>query len=123
MTNFAGKRFFSFLMFGGVNTAATYLLYLWLSSILYYQAAYFIAYLSGILLAYMLNLQFVFKAKNTLRKFALYPLIYVVQYLAGAFLMYFFLQILFLPNAVAPLLVIILLLPMSYFLNKKVLST
>lgn len=121
MSDFAGKRFFSFLIFGGVNTAVTYLLYLWLSDMMHYQTAYFIAYISGIVLAYLFNLRYVFEATNSLKKFVLYPLIYVVQYLAGAFLMYLFLQILYLPNAVAPLIVIIMLLPISYLLNKKVL--
>jgi len=122
MSDFSGKRFFSFLIFGGVNTAVTYLLYLWLSYMLHYQIAYFVAYVGGILLAYLLNLRYVFKTKNSLKKIALYPVIYVVQYLIGAFFMYLFLQVLYLPNAVAPLLVIILLVPISYLLNKEVLN-
>lgn len=115
------KRFISFVFFGGLNTAVTYLLYLLLSYEMHYQLAYLIAYLTGIALAYVLNLRFVFKRQSSFRKILCYPLIYITQYLLGAGLMYLLLRMLSLPNALAPLLVIVLLLPISYYMNKKVL--
>jgi putative flippase GtrA len=115
------KRFISFVLFGGLNTAFTYLLYLLLSKEMHYQLAYLIAYVTGIAMAYILNLRFVFNARSSLRKIVCYPLIYVTQYLLGAGLMYLMLSVLSLPNALAPLLVIVLLLPISYYMNKKVL--
>jgi len=115
------KRFISFLFFGGLNTAITYLLYLLLSKVVHYQLAYLIAYITGIVLAYVLNLLFVFNEQSSLKKILSYPAIYIVQYLLGAALLYVLLHLLKLPNAVAPLLVAILLLPVSYVMNKKVL--
>ncbi len=117
------KRVISFVLCGGLNTGITYLLYLLLASMMHYQVAYLITYISGIALAYVLNLRFVFNAQSSLRKFACYPLIYVVQYLLGAGLMYLMLSVLNLPNTLAPLLVIVLLMPVSYYMNKKVLDS
>ena len=118
---FSGKRFNVFVMFGAINTAVTYFIYLILSQIMFYQVAYFLAYVSGIILAYILN-SFVFSSQSTFRKMILYPFIYVIQYLIGAVLMYLLLELLGLPNAIAPLLAMVLLAPISYYLNKKFLT-
>ncbi|MES1981095.1 MAG: GtrA family protein [Pseudomonadota bacterium] len=119
---FLDKRFVSFVLFGGLNTAVTYLLYLALSNSLHYQLAYLIAYGIGIVIAYVLNSRWVFNVASSARKILCYPLIYLVQYLFGAGLMYLFLKVFSLPNALAPLLVIILLLPISFYMNKRILS-
>ena len=116
-----GNHFFSFLLCGGLNTVVTYLLYLLLSCVVHYQLAYLMAYITGIVLAYGLNLRFVFNEKSSLRKIVSYPIIYGVQYVLGAGLMFLLLRVLGLPNVVAPLIVIVLLLPVSYYLNKKIL--
>jgi putative flippase GtrA len=115
------KRFVSFVFVGGLNTGVTYLLYLLLSNVTHYQIAYLIAYLTGIVLAYLLNLRFVFNAQSSLKKMLRYPFIYVIQYLLGAGLMYVMLELLNLPNVLAPLLVTLLLLPISYYMNKIIL--
>lgn len=116
-----GERFMKFVFLGGLNTIATYLLYLVLSKLFHYQLAYVISYVTGIFLAYLLNLIFVFKAQSTIKKAMSYPFIYVMQYLLGAGLMYLLLSVFDFPNALAPVVVAALLLPISYFLNKKIL--
>jgi putative flippase GtrA len=123
LSQLSSNRFFRFLLSGGINTVATYLLYLLLASVMHYQAAYLIAYTSGIALAYMLNLRLVFNAQSSLGKVVRYPLIYLIQYFLGAGLLYLLVSVLSLPNALAPLIVIILLLPISYYMNKKVLGS
>lgn len=122
LINRIDKRILRFLISGGFNSGVTYLLYLALSNIMHYQWAYLIAYVTGIVLAYVMNLRFVFKAKTSLKKAMSYPIIYIIQYLLGAGLMYLILSVIGLPNVIAPLLVIILLLPVSYWMNKKVLA-
>ena len=116
------KKFFRFIFFGGINTAATYGIYILLSQLIHYQTAYLVAYVSGIALAYLLNLLFVFNTRSSTKKALTYPIIYIVQYLLGALLMYLFLGKLNLSNAVAPLIVAVLLLPVSYYMNKRVLT-
>lgn len=116
------RRFLNFIFFGGLNTAATYSAYLVLSNYFHYQFAYLIAYVSGIVLAYILNLRFVFKERSSFKKALGYPLVYAVQYLLGAGLMYLLLKVFSLPNALAPLIVTVVLIPVAYYMNKKVLS-
>ena len=115
-------RFVRFVFFGGVNTVATYCIYLLLSMLIHYQAAYLIAYISGIGLAYLLNLFFVFDAQSSSKKILSYPIIYIVQYLLGALLMYLILKKLNFSNFLAPLIVAILLMPISYYMNKRILA-
>lgn len=122
VTLHGAKRIFSFALCGGINTAATLLLYLGLIKLLNYQLAYLIAYAGGIALAYIMNLRIVFKEQSSMGKMMSYPLIYLVQYLLGAMLLYTLVDILALPKTWAPLLVIPLLMPVSYYLNKKILS-
>ena len=117
----SSNRYFRFLLSGGINTVSTYLLYLLLASVMHYQVAYLIAYTFGIALAYMLNLRLVFNAQSSLGKVVRYPLIYLIQYFLGAGLLYLLVSVLSLPNALAPLIVIFLLLPISYYMNKEVL--
>ena len=115
------KHVISFVLCGVFNTAVTYLLYLLLSGIMHYQLAYLVAYTSGIALAYVLNLRLVFNVRSSFKKIISYPLVYVVQYLLGAGLLYLLLIIFGLSNALAPLLVTVFLLPVSYLMNKKIL--
>ncbi|MDB6062787.1 MAG: GtrA family protein [Verrucomicrobiaceae bacterium] len=115
------KRFLNFVLFGGLNTLTTYALYLLLSCVMHYQLAYLIAYLVGIIIAYLLNLNLVFNSSSSLRKVLLYPFIYLIQYFLGAGLMYLMITIFYLSHTVAPLITIALLLPVSFFLNKRIL--
>lgn len=122
MTLQRAKRIFSFALCGGINTAATMLLYLGLVRLLNYQLAYLIAYAGGIALAYVMNLRIVFKEQSSMGKMMQYPLIYLAQYLLGAMLLYVLVDVIALSRTWAPLLVILLLMPVSYYLNKKILS-
>lgn len=119
VTLHGAKRIFSFALCGGINTAVTLLLYFGLVRLLNYQLAYFIAYLCGIAMAYVMNLRIVFKGQSSIGKIVHYPLIYLAQYLLGAVLLYILIDVLALPNTWAPLLAILLLMPVSYYLNKK----
>lgn len=116
------KRFFRFLLSGGVNTLVTYLLYLLLASVMHYQLAYLITYTAGIAFAYFLNVRLVFKSQSSLGKILRYPFIYLLQYALGAGLLFILVGVLNLHAALAPLLVIVLLLPVSYFMNKLILT-
>lgn len=117
-----GKQFLGFVVGGGLNTAITYGLYLLLNSVVHYQWAYLISYVLGITLAYFINVGMVFKTHSSLKKMMAYPFIYIFQYLIGAALLYLLVGWFSFPAAYAPLLIIALLLPVSYMLNKALLS-
>ncbi|QXI03213.1 GtrA family protein [Pseudomonas monsensis] len=112
----------SFLIGGGLNTGLTYCLYLLLSYLIDYQIAYAIAYVAGIVFAYFFNSKVVFKVEHSLLGMLIYPTIYLVQYIFGALLLNLLVEHLHLHKAIAPILVILLLLPSSYLLNKIVLK-
>jgi len=72
-----------FLIAGAINTAATYAIYLALLPLLDYTLAYTIAYVTGIVISYLLSTSFVFRVSRTAANMATFPLVYVVQYLLG----------------------------------------
>lgn len=116
------NKFFKFIGIGGVNTIVSYILYLLLLIIFNYQASYAIAFIFGILLSFWLNTQFVFQSERTIKKFALFPLVYLVQYIAGALLLSVLVEYLQINKVFGPLIVTIALLPFTYLMSKKILK-
>jgi putative flippase GtrA len=121
ISNIPSRRFFLFIGYGVVNTGITYLIYLLLTFFTHYQIAYLISYILGIVLAYLLNQFLVFRGKSTFKKFFQYPFIYIAQYTIGSFLLYIFVKLFFFPEKIAPLTVSIILIPITYTMNKIVL--
>jgi putative flippase GtrA len=111
-------RLSRFIISGGLNTALTYAIYLALLQVLSYHISYTVAYLSGIALAYALNRYFVFEGHRGLWSIAALPLIYLAQYLLGLFLIWVSVEKLGVSDVVAPLLVIMISVPFTYFLSR-----
>lgn len=116
------RRWFRFAAGGVANTVVTYLIYLALIPLLPYQAAYFVAYVLGIAIAFIINSVFVFRVPLSLGRFFAYPLIYVAQYLMAAGLLAIGVEYLRLSVELAPLAVIVAMIPVSYLLNRLVLA-
>jgi putative flippase GtrA len=76
--------FFRFLVTGAANTAVTYAAYLLLLRVIPYLWAYSIAYIAGILIAYLAQTRYVFGVGTSWRTFLKFPLVYLVQYAVGA---------------------------------------
>ena len=106
--------FVRFLISGGVNTLGTYLLYLALLQALPYWLSYAIAFVAGIAIAYLLNRLFVFGAPRSERKAAMLPLVYLVQYLVGASIVYVWVDLLHLHAALAPSASIAITVPLTF---------
>lgn len=116
------KKYFIFLFGGLFNTLLTYFIYYYLSNLFSYKLSYTIAYIIGIIYAYFYNTVFVFQSKITGHSFLIYPIIYLIQYIISIIIIYFSIEILFINVKFAPLISIVLLIPISYFLNKKFLQ-
>jgi len=116
------NKFLKFSGVGIITTLASYSLYLFLIVFFNYQIAYVVAFVSGIAFSFVLNSTYVFKVQQTVRKFILFPLVYLVQYLLGAMLMGVVIEVLGVSNLIAPLFVIFCLMPVSYLLSKKILE-
>ena len=115
-------EFVRFVFVGAVNTGSTYVLYALFALFLDYAIAYTLSYLAGIVIAYVLNARFVFDEPLRFSKALLYPLVYVVQYLCGLFLLHLLIDTLGLDKFLAPFVVIILSLPLTFVMNRLVLK-
>lgn len=117
------ERFLRFLVVGGVNTVMTYLLYLWLLTLLDYRLAYSVSFVFGIGLALTMQARFVFKTKVTPRTALMYSLIYGVQYIVGLAIVTFSVQYLMVPKQFALAISVVLCVPLMFFLTRSVLKT
>ena len=112
-----------FLVSGGFNTVVTYGLYLLLLSVMSYATSYTIAYVAGIVLAYSLNRYFVFKSHQGIKSVALFPLVYLAQYLTSLLILWVWVEKLGWDSRVAPLIAIAITVPMTFVLSRYVFST
>lgn len=107
-------------MSGGANTLVTYFIYLILLNFLSYQESYTIAYVCGIVLAFFLGRFFVFKSHRGARSVIFFPLIYLAQYLVSMLVLWVWVERLNLSDAVAPLVAIVITVPITYVLSSFV---
>lgn len=116
------KRWLRFLLGGVVNTAFSYAVYLALNTILAYQVAYFIAYALGVVFSYWFNAIVVFRVSLSWKGLLSYPVVYVVQYVVSAFLLGGLVEFAGIVESLAPLVVAIVMVPVTYVMSKFVLE-
>ncbi len=116
------NKFIKFIGAGVLNTIVSYLVYVVLALFLNYQISYAIAFVFGIVLSFVLNTKYVFEVQQTMRKFILFPLVYLIQYLLGAGMMSLIVEVFKIDKFLAPLIVTMCLIPVSYLLSKKILE-
>ena len=119
---FINREFYRFVFWGGVNTLAGYLVYVFLLLFLPYLISYSLAFIFSVFVSYVLNSKFVFNQELELRKAIKYPVVYVNQYVLGAVSLYLLVHFLAISKLVAPLLVVVLTIPVTYFLSRRILS-
>ncbi|MNW43894.1 GtrA-like protein [compost metagenome] len=123
LTKLLNKEFLKFVINGGINTIATYLIYLFLLLFFNYSLSYTFSYVAGIFISFYLNTVFVFEEKLSFRKFVKFPIVYIVQYLINLIMMYFLVEQFNLPARVVPLIVIVVTIPVTYTLSKFIIKT
>lgn len=115
------QRFFlRFLLSGGLNSLATYLLYLLLLSHFPYKISYSVAFLSGVLLAYVLNRYFVFRTHQGVASVLAMPVIYSVQYFLGLAIIWILVEFFFMSPIWGPLVSVAVTVPVTYILSHRV---
>lgn len=107
-----------FLVAGGLNTAVTYLMYLGLLRVTSYQVSYAIAFTCGIAISYALGRVFVFRTHRGYRSALMLPLVYLIQYVAGAAVVWAWVTLLHQHPMLAPAVSILVTLPLTYLLSK-----
>lgn len=110
-----------FMAGGAANTFFTYLVYLGLNEVVRYQIAFFIAYASGIVFSYWFNSIFVFGARLSWRGLMAYPSVYLIQYFFSSILLDRLVEFFLVSETLAPLMVTVLMIPITYLLSKAVL--
>jgi len=109
---------FKFVIGGGINTAFTFALYYGLQIVLPYQVAYALAFATGIVFSYWFNATIVFRTPVSWKGFFAFPLVYLAQYLLSAVLLSVFVERLDIPQGVAPLVVIVVTIPVTFVLTR-----
>lgn len=114
------KQIMGFALTGTLST----LIMLGVYSLLYrhinYQYAYFISYIISVIALYFMNL-FVFKGSISIKTLLKFPLIYLLQYVLGALTLELIVWLGF-SVTYAPLIIVIVLWPITFLLNKVVFS-
>lgn len=113
------RRFF---ISGVINTGLTYCIYMILLRWNTYEVAYFIAYVFGIIFAYYVNARYVFKKSLSWKSFFSYPIVYVVQYVLSAVGLFVIIEWFHVSKLLAPCIVIIVVIPVTYMMNKFILK-
>lgn len=110
-----------FLLAGAANTAITFIAYWLLLRVIDYRLAYSIAYVTGVVLSYLLNNFYVFRTRPKLASALAFPLVYVVQYSVGVAVLWFWVSLLRLPAAYGVIATVIASLPVTFVLSRLVL--
>lgn len=112
------KQMFGFAITGILSTLIMFGLYVILHHLISYQYAYLMAYTISVIALYFMNM-LVFKGNMSLHTFLEFSLIYLLQYVLGAAALEFMVWLRF-SVTYAPLLVVIVLLPVTFLLNRIV---
>jgi putative flippase GtrA len=116
------SEFCKFIFFGAVNTVLSYAIYVIFQLFLIYPVAYSLAYILGIFISYYLNSRFVFKREFSLIKAFQYPMVYLLQYLLGVSLLFVLIEIFSLNKFIAPALVIVFTIPVTFSLSRFIIK-
>ena len=111
-----------FVAFGAFNSLVTYAAYWVLVAWLHPQLAFAIVFAAGIALAYAGNALWVFRAPVRARTAAVYPAIYLVQYLVSAGLLHLLVERAGMGTRLAGFVAMVLVVPLSFALNRALLK-
>ena len=118
MRKLGDLTFSKFIIAGVLNTTFTYLVYLGLLLLLPYILAYSVTYLVGIFIGYFLNSRFVFNKPKNIKRAAVYPLAYIVNYLVSLGILWSLVNLLHIPKEFAPLLALTITTPLMYIVTQ-----
>jgi len=119
---YMNKEVLGFLIVGGLNTGITYAIYYAMLQFVNFNIAYIISYVSGIIISFLLNGRYVFHTKLTLTKALKYPLVYIAQYIINVIVLNLLVKYGIVNETFAPIIVIVVSLPVTFILSKYILK-
>jgi putative flippase GtrA len=115
-------RIVRFAVVGVLNTAVYYGLYLTFALVLPYLAAHVVAFVLSMVGSFFLNCRFTFHTRPTLRKFLLFPLSNVTNFVVTSIGLYVLVQLFGSNVRLAPLLAASLAIPITFLVARLVLA-
>jgi putative flippase GtrA len=111
-----------FALVGGVNTATFYGFYLALHPWLPYFAAYTVAFVLSMIGSFFLNTYFTYRTRPTWRKFLLFPLTNLTNYVITSVGVYALVEWAAVNDKIAPLAAAAAAIPFTYVLSRRILT-
>ena len=111
-----------FVFVGGANTGLTYLLYLLLNLFLIYEIAFTISFAAGVLFSAFFNARYSFSTGLGLRALLRFSALCLINYYLGLQILIFCVEELHIRQALAPLIVVAIMLPLTFFGSRATLT-
>lgn len=117
-------EFVKYAVVGCINTADYYLSYLIFMDILKlsYRISFVMAYVVSIVGSYFLNTYFTYKQKPSLKKFLIFPLTYVPNFIIQYFGIILLVDKMKMSSKVAPVITALVATPITFFVMKYVIK-
>lgn len=112
---------FRFGLVGGVNTGTFFGCYLLLHPWMPYFAAYSLAFVLSMIGSFFLNTYFTYRTRPTWKKFALFPLTNVTNYLVQSVGLYALVTWAGMDDRIAPLVAAVVAIPFTYVISQRIL--
>ena len=110
-----------FVVVGVINTGVYYGAYLLLNLVLPYLAAHLLAIFVAMVIAFFLHTYWTFQTKPTWKKFAMFPLTNLSNYLIQTFGLALFVETFHLSEEIAPLVAAVVAIPVTFVLSRMLL--
>ncbi|MDR1781727.1 MAG: YfhO family protein [Bacilli bacterium] len=114
------KSFFRFMIVGAFNTINYYFAYLLLLNFLPYLLAHVLGFIYSAFVSYFLTSIYTFKRKPTLKTFIAFPLTFLPNLLLSSVGTTLIVEIGLLSKSIASLVVMILIIPITYLINRLI---
>lgn len=117
-------EFVKYAIVGCINTADYYVLYLIFMNIFkfIYRISFVLGYVISIIGSYFLNTYFTYKQKPSVKKFLLFPLTYVPNFIIQYFGVILLVDRMKISSKVAPVITAIIATPITFFVMKYVIK-
>ncbi|WP_282695087.1 GtrA family protein [Streptomyces sp. CC208A] len=106
---------------GGINTGTFFGCYLLLHPWMPYFAAYTLAFLFSMVGSFFLNTYFTYRTRPTWKKFALFPLTNLTNYLVQSVGLYALVTWAGMDDRIAPLVAAVVAIPFTYLISRRIL--
>lgn len=115
------KHAAKFTVVGFINTGVYYVLYLLFREVMPYIAAHLVATAFAMVGSFFLNTYWTFRTKPTWRKFAIFPLTNLTNYVVQTVGLFALVEFLSVDERIAPLIAAVVAIPITFLLSRKIL--